>query len=62
MEGQYYIDLWAAHMLLEYGETDKFEIQIPLKIIREYAQNAQSPEVALEEKVWVSLNGAKYTQ
>jgi hypothetical protein len=59
-EGQYFVALWTAHMLLEYG-TPNYGLTIAaLKIIKEYSENPLAPDVAEEEKQWLKENAGKY--
>ncbi|MBL7738790.1 MAG: hypothetical protein JNK14_06185 [Chitinophagaceae bacterium] len=53
MEGQYFIPLWAAHLLLEYGKTDEKLKEECLRIISDYSRHQLFSEVAAEEKVWL---------
>ena len=59
-EGQYFIALWAAHLILEYG-TGVQEINIAaLNVIKKYSDNPLAEDVANEEKQWLELYGDKY--
>lgn len=53
MEGQYFIDLWAAHLMLEYGQANESHKETCLEIIRRYTDNPLAPEAASEEKSWL---------
>jgi hypothetical protein len=59
-EGQYFIQLWAAHLLIEYGKPSQDIISSAIGIIKDYADNSLSPEVSKEEQQWLVLNEAKY--
>jgi hypothetical protein len=59
-EGQYFIALWAAHLILEYGNADHELKLAALKIIKDYSENPLAPDVALEEKKWLDTNSHKY--
>lgn len=59
-EGQYFIQLWAAHLLIEYGKPSQDIIKSAIGIIKDYADNSSSPEVSKEEQQWLGLNEAKY--
>ena len=59
-EGQYFISLWAAHLLLEYGEPSKELSAKALNIIETYSNNPLAPEVAKEEAEWLVKNIGKY--
>ena len=52
-EGQYFIQLWAAHLLLEYGKPKPQIRAMSLKIIEEYSTTPLHPEVAIQEKAWL---------
>jgi hypothetical protein len=53
MEGQYFINLWAAHLMLEYGKPNKSQKEQCLEIIKRYTDNPLAPEAAIEEKIWL---------
>jgi hypothetical protein len=53
MEGQYFINLWAAHLLLEYGKPNESQKEQCLDIIKGYTDNPLAPEAAMEEKIWL---------
>lgn len=55
-DGQYFIQLWAAHLLIEYGQPSDFWKNKALQVIKLYTDNPLAPEVAREEKQWVDLN------
>jgi len=52
-EGQYFINLWTAHLILQYGQPNETLKQMCLKIIRQYTDNPLAPDVAIEEKIWL---------
>jgi hypothetical protein len=56
VEGQYFISLWAAHMLVEYGHPNEELMSVAIKTIIDYSQNPLAPEVADEEKQWMAIN------
>ena len=52
-EGQYFIQLWTAHLILEYGKpSDKLKSEC-LEVIIDYADNPLAPDASIEEKLWV---------
>ena len=55
-EGQYFVDLWTAHIILEYMEPDKTLKEQSINIIRNYSTSTFSPEVAIEEQEWLLRN------
>lgn len=62
VEGQYLIPLWAAHMLIEYGNPNKELLQASIDIIKEYSDNPLVPKVAEEERSWLNANAVKYSE
>lgn len=52
-EGQYYIDLWAAHLLLEHHHSDSPNRQLCMQTIEVYANSTINPRVAQEELKWL---------
>lgn len=55
-EGQYFIALWAAHLIVEYSKPDENLKNEALQIIRTYSNNPLAPDVAEEEKEWLLNN------
>ncbi|HEX7906323.1 MAG TPA: hypothetical protein VF487_20755 [Chitinophagaceae bacterium] len=53
-EGQYFVSLWAAHLLLEYGKPDKLIFYRSLGTIIDYSENPLAIDVAKEEKIWLN--------
>ena len=50
---QYFVELWTAHIIFEYGNPDlKLKAQC-VEIIKSYSDNPLSPEVSLEELEWL---------
>ena len=60
LEGEYFVFLWVAHMLLEYGKPNNELIDICLKVIENHSTNLLEKEVAMEEEEWLKINLAKY--
>jgi hypothetical protein len=55
-EGQYFIALWAAHMIIEYGSPSN-DLRIEaIDVIKKYSDNPLAPEVAEEEREWIRNN------
>lgn len=52
-EGKYYIELWAAHFILEYGKPDNKTEAKAIEIVKKYSQSPLSIQVADEEKDWI---------
>ena len=61
-EGQYFIPLWAAHMLLEYGSPSEGLIEASINVIKRYSDNPLAPDVAGEERDWLKNNASKYKE
>lgn len=59
-EGQYFIALWAAHLVLEYGTANQAIVSSALSIIKDYSDNPLAPDVAVQETLWLKANIAKY--
>ena len=59
-EGQYFVALWAAHLVLEYGTGNQETILSAMNIIKEYSDNPLEENVANEEKRWLEANDGKY--
>lgn len=59
-EGQYFIALWAAHLLLDFGYPPKEYVSLALGVITEYADNPLAIDVAREEAEWLKQNISKY--
>lgn len=55
-EGQYNIQLWAAHLMLEYGNLSKRQTEFCLYHIKNYANSPFSKKVAFEETRWLEEN------
>ena len=49
MEGQYLIDLWTAHLILEYGKPSFHLKEECLEIIKKYSTSPLNESVAKEE-------------
>lgn len=61
-EGQYFIGLWAAHLLLEYSTSNNNHVRSALKVIKNYTDNPLALEVAKEEKEWLNANFNTYKE
>jgi hypothetical protein len=53
MEGQYFIQLWTAHLILEYGQPDLKLKKRCLDEIINYTDNPLAPDVSIQEKKWL---------
>ena len=54
MESQYLIQLWTAHLLLEYGNPSHNLQQKCINQIIEYSDNPLAREIENEEKLWLN--------
>jgi hypothetical protein len=52
MEGQYFIDLWAAHLMLEYGQPNERQKETVLGNYQKIYRQSTAPGAAIEEKIW----------
>lgn len=52
-EYQYCVNLWTAHLVLEYGNPNKEEKERALKIIERYSETPLNEKLAMEEKQWL---------
>jgi len=59
-EGQYYVSLWTAHLILEYNDPPKQIRDMCIETIERYSNNPLSLKVAEEEKEWLKQNLEKY--
>jgi hypothetical protein len=59
-EYQYCVNLWTAHLILEYGQPDKKLIEKSLEIIERYSDSELDPELASQEKSWLDKYRSKY--
>jgi hypothetical protein len=59
-EGQYFIELWAAHLMLEYGNPGPKLTSYALEVIKKYSHSPVSPDVASQETRWLEANFTKY--
>lgn len=62
LEGQYFIALWAAHLLIDYGNPSNNLLHTAIKIIKEYSDNPLAPIVSEEENQWLKANENKYKE
>lgn len=60
MEYQYCVNLWTAHLILEYGQPAKKLIEECLEIIKRHSESELDPELAMQEKNWLDKYGSKY--
>ena len=53
MEGQYFIQLWTAHLILDFCKPNQRTKDICLSEIRKYSNSTLDPAVAEQEKEWL---------
>jgi hypothetical protein len=53
MGDQYLIDLWAAHLILEYGQPDEELKKDCLRVITIHTHNPLVPDIAIQERNWL---------
>ena len=53
-EYQYSVNLWTAHLILEYGTPNEEEKEKALEIIKRYSETPLNEELAKEEKQWLT--------
>ncbi|HEY4198582.1 MAG TPA: hypothetical protein VGM63_23740, partial [Mucilaginibacter sp.] len=54
---QYFVELWTAHIIFEYGNPEPDLKSQCIKIITKYSKSSLSPAVALEEQEWLKERG-----
>jgi len=55
-ESQYFIPLWTAHIILEYGNPGKKMEKECIDIIKEYSEHPVNSKISSEEQTWLKLN------
>ena len=53
MEAQYLVNLWTAHLILEFGAPDDNLIDTCIDIIKEYSEGSLDQQVTSQEKKWL---------
>jgi hypothetical protein len=61
-ESQYFISLWAAHILLEYGQPDNEMKKDCIEIIKAYCDFPMNERISKEENEWVKNNLKYFSQ
>ena len=54
-EHQYNVNLWVAHLIIEYGQPDDQMKKEALKIIERHTETPIDKELAKEEKEWLAI-------
>jgi hypothetical protein len=52
-ESQYNVNLWTAHLIIEYGNPDELIKKQAIAIIIRYSTTPLDKDLANEEKVWL---------
>lgn len=52
-EYQYCVNLWTAHLVIEYGDPIREEKEKAIEIIERYSETPLNEELAKEEKQWL---------
>lgn len=58
-EAKYLADLWAAHLVLEYGDPDAALTKECLEVIERYAAATFDAALALQEQQWLLANATQ---
>ncbi len=58
-EYQYCVNLWTAHLIIEYGEPNIDLKRKAIEIIKRYSTTPLNEELAKEEKEWLLKNKFK---
>jgi hypothetical protein len=53
-EGKYLADLWAAHLILEWGQPHPSQVNECLDIIERHAASPFDPALAKQERRWLN--------
>ncbi|HEX2536459.1 MAG TPA: hypothetical protein VHK69_22105 [Chitinophagaceae bacterium] len=61
MEGHYYVQLWTAHLIVEYGQPDSILKQRCLDEITKYAHHSPDRAVSAQEQAWLEAYGRTNT-
>ncbi|WP_269223170.1 hypothetical protein [Flavobacterium sp. IMCC34518] len=56
-ESQYTVNLWTAHLILEYGNSSEIIKQEAIEIIERYSTTPLNVSLANEEKEWLIKEG-----
>ena len=59
LEEKYLIPLWAAHFLIENGNSPQDLTLTALNIIKTYAESTFNPQVSAEERHWLEEHNKK---
>ncbi|RDC58441.1 hypothetical protein DU508_00080 [Pedobacter chinensis] len=55
---QYFIELWTAHIIIEYGKPDIKLKEQCIEIIKKYSNNPLDIKVSKEEKEWLKKHSS----
>lgn len=56
-EGQYFINLWTAHIIVDGTKANEAQNAACIEIIKRYADGSLDLKVRQEEKTWLIVNG-----
>lgn len=56
-EPRYFVQLWVAHLILDYAQANAEVNQRCIAEIKKYSKSPLTPEVAKEEMLWLVKNG-----
>ena len=59
LDEKYFIALWAAHFLIENGNSPQDLTLTALNIIKTYAESTFNPQVSAEERHWLEEHNKK---
>jgi len=59
MESQYLVNLWSAHLLLDFGVPNEKQVSQDMDIVKRYSTTSLNEELANEEREWLKRNQNK---
>ncbi len=58
-ESQYFVSLWSAHIIIQFGTPNSKMEEACIQTIMEYANHPINLKIAKEEKEWLQSNNLK---
>ncbi|WP_412465571.1 hypothetical protein [Pedobacter sp. KLB.chiD] len=55
-ESQYFVSLWAAHIIYDYGNPDNRLKKECLEVIKDYSEHPLNSKISEEETAWIKLH------
>ena len=52
-EGQFFVDLWTAHIILDYSKADQVLKIESIEMVRLYAEKSPNDLILKEESIWL---------